>query len=219
IITIEDPVEYHLPWIRQSQVNPKAGVTFASGLRSILRQDPDVIMVGEIRDVETAQTAIQAALTGHMVFSTLHTNDAVGALTRLTDMGIEPFLITSSTVGILAQRLVRVICEKCKEPFQPPKKLLDLLGLEGRGDQTFFRGRGCSFCKQTGYRGRIGIFELLLIDETIRELVLARASASELKKEALKQGMRDLRSNGLQKAVKGLTTLEEVMRAVRVDVG
>ncbi len=219
IITIEDPVEYHLPWIRQSQVNPKAGVTFAAGLRSILRQDPDIIMVGEIRDAETAQTAIQAALTGHLVFSTLHTNDAVGALTRLMDMGVEPFLIASSTVGVLAQRLVRVICEKCKEPFHPPGKFLDFLPLTEKGARTFFRGRGCAFCKETGYRGRIGIFELLVLNEPIRELVLARAPASALKQEAVKQGMRDLWSDGLEKAMKGLTTLEEVLRAVRVEVG
>ena len=217
IVTIEDPVEYRLPLICQAQVNPKAGVTFASGLRSLLRQDPDIMMVGEIRDVETAQTAIHAALTGHLVLSTLHTNDAVGAITRLIDMGIEPFLITSSLAGVLAQRLVRTICERCKEPYQPGEKVARLLGLEGK-DPTFFRGRGCSFCKETGYRGRIGIFELLVMNEAIRELVLAKASAGELKRMAVRfGGMRDLKEDGLSKALKGLTSLEEVLRATQVE--
>lgn len=217
IVTIEDPVEYRLPLICQAQINPKAGVTFASGLRSLLRQDPDIMMVGEIRDTETAQTAIHAALTGHLVFSTLHTNDAVGAITRLIDMGIEPFLITSSLIGALAQRLCRTICERCKEPYQPSEKVARLLGLEGK-DLTFFRGRGCSFCKETGYRGRIGIFELLVMNEAIRELVLAKASSSELKRMAVRYGgMKDLKEDGLSKALKGLTSLEEVMRATQME--
>jgi len=218
IVTIEDPVEYHLKLIRQSQVNPKAGITFATGLRSILRQDPDIIMVGEIRDAETAQTAIQAALTGHLVFSTLHTNDAVTALTRLVDMGIEPFLISSSVAGVLAQRLVRTICEKCKEAYQPSQRMLSLLGLsQVQGGLNFYRGRGCQFCKNSGYRGRIGIFELMVINEAIREQVMNKGATGEIKREALRAGMKTLREDGLRKVLAGLTTVEEVLRATQVE--
>jgi len=217
IITIEDPVEYHLKMVRQSQVNPKAGLTFASGIRSILRQDPDIIMVGEIRDLETAQTAIHAALTGHLVLTTLHTNDAVGAIARLLDMGVEPFLITSSLVGVLAQRLVRSICPRCKEPHAVPPHLLNSLGL---GLQvTFYRGRGCHFCRDTGYRGRIGIFESLLMSDPQRELIMTRASAAELKRLALQEGMQELRTDGIRKAARGITSLEEVLRATQADAG
>lgn len=187
IITIEDPIEYHLGGIRQMQVNPKVGLKFATGLRSILRQDPDVIMVGEIRDLETAEIAVQAALTGHLVFSTLHTNDAPGAVTRLLDMGVEPFLISSSVIGILAQRLVRTICEECK-------------------------GKGCKVCLSTGFKGRTGIFELMLADEEIRKLTAAKASSDELRKAAVKAGMKTLRQDGEEKVKQGLTTKEEVMR-------
>jgi type IV pilus assembly protein PilB len=217
IITIEDPVEYHLKMVRQSQVNPKAGLTFASGIRSILRQDPDIIMVGEIRDLETAQTAIQAALTGHLVLTTLHTNDAVGAIARLLDMGVEPFLIASSLVGVVAQRLVRSICPRCKEPHAVPPHLLNSLGL---GLQvTFYRGRGCHFCRDTGYRGRVGIFEFLSMTDPQRELVTTRASAVELKRLALQEGMQELRTDGIRKAARGTTSLEEVLRATQADVG
>ena len=213
IITLEDPVEYQLEIIRQAQINPKAGLTFASGLRSILRQDPDVVMVGEIRDRETAEIAIQAAMTGHLVFSTLHTNDAPGALTRLTDMGIEPFLISSSVIGILAQRLVRKICPSCKESYKPSEKVLRDLGIEDiSGKTVFYKGKGCKNCKNSGYKGRVGIFELLITNEKIRELVLEKASADVIRKAAQEAGMKTLRQDGLRKALDGTTSIEEVMR-------
>jgi len=210
IITVEDPVEYELPLIRQTQVNPKAGISFAVGLRSILRQDPDIIMVGEIRDLETAEVAIQAALTGHLVFSTLHTNDAPSALTRLVDMGLEPFLISSSVSGILAQRLVRLICNNCKEKYSPPKAVLEDLGLAPNID--FYRGKGCDECKGTGYSGRIGIYELLVLDEDIRNLIDAKKSVDEIKKRCREKGMKVLREDGLEKMKQGLTSPEEVLR-------
>ncbi len=212
IITIEDPVEYQMPIIRQTQVNVKAGLTFATGLRNILRQDPDVILVGEIRDAETVTVAIEAALTGHLVFSTIHTNDAAGAITRLTDMQIEPFLISSSLLGVLAQRLVRMICEKCKETYTVDMEILKKLGV--KTEQTnFFRGRGCHDCKRTGYTKRIGLYELLIIDEDIRRLMLSRASNKEIKAAAIKKGMLSMRTDGLRKAEKGVTTIEEVLKA------
>lgn len=210
IITIEDPVEYEIPLIRQTQVNPKAGLTFANGLRSILRQDPDIIMVGEIRDKETAEIAIQASLTGHLVFSTLHTNDATSALTRLIDMGIEPFLIASSIIGILAQRLVRVICPSCKEAYTPADEVLKDLKLTQK--PSFYRGKGCMKCKNTGFIGRIGIFELLLMSEEIKNLVTAKASANEIKKKTISLGMRTLFDDGIQKVKGAITTIEEVLR-------
>ncbi|MBM3244261.1 MAG: type II secretion system protein GspE [Candidatus Omnitrophica bacterium] len=210
IITIEDPVEYEIPLIRQTQVNPKAGLTFANGLRSILRQDPDIIMVGEIRDKETAEIAIQASLTGHLVFSTLHTNDAPGALTRLIDMGIEPFLIASSITGILAQRLVRVICPKCKEKYTPSDEVMHDLGLKEKVE--LYRGKGCMHCKETGFSGRVGIFELLLMNEEIKNLVTAKASSGDIKKKALAQGMTTLYEDGMEKIKSGVTTAEEMLR-------
>jgi type IV pilus assembly protein PilB len=216
-ITIEDPVEYHLGRIRQSQVNPKAGLTFATGLRSILRQDPDVIMVGEIRDKETAEISVHAALTGHLVFSTLHTNDAAGALSRLMDMGIEPFLISSSMIGILAQRLVRIICEKCKEDYKPSEAILKGIGALGDKDKKFFKGKGCSACKDTGYKGRIGIFELLVINEQIRKLIVDKASSDIIKRAAVETGMKSLRDDGLDKVLKGITTPEEVIKATQEE--
>ena len=213
IITIEDPVEYELPLIRQTQVNAKAGITFANGLRSILRQDPDIVMVGEIRDKETAEIAIQASLTGHLVFSTLHTNDAASALTRLLDMGIEPFLISSSIIGILAQRLVRVICPKCKEKYTPSDvETQNLASLQSKQKIEFYRGKGCMKCKDTGFTGRIGIYELLLINDEIKNLVTAKASANEIKKKAVAQGMRVLFEDGIEKVRNGVTTVEEVLR-------
>ncbi len=216
IITIEDPVEYELPLIRQTQVNPKAGVTFAAGLRSILRQDPDVILVGEIRDKETAEVAIQAALTGHLVLSTLHTNDAPSALTRLIDMGIEPFLVSSSLIGILAQRLVRTICEKCKEEYIPSSAVLKELSIQEK--TKFYRGKGCSNCKNTGYVGRIGIFELLVMNEETRKMIEEKKSADQIKKKAVEnQGMKTLREDGLEKARKGITSIEEVLRVTEVE--
>jgi len=215
IITIEDPVEYELSLIRQTPVNPKAGITFANGLRNILRQDPDIIMVGEIRDKETAEIAMQASLTGHLVFSTLHTNDAPSGLTRLIDMGVEPFLVSSSLIGILAQRLVRLICPKCKEKYTPAADVLEGLGLSKQGD--YFHGRGCSFCKKTGYLGRIGIFELLVINEDIRKMVEAKSSADEIKKKAVSLGMKTLRQDGVVKVQQGLTTLDEVIRVAETE--
>ncbi len=215
IVTIEDPVEYELPLIRQTQVNPKAGITFATGLRGILRQDPDVIMVGEIRDKETADVAVQAALTGHLVLATLHTNDAPSALSRLTEMGIEPFLIAGSVVGIIAQRLVRLVCPKCKEAFPPDSETVKTLGLAP--EDRLHRGSGCGHCQETGYKGRMGIFEILVVNRRIRELVEARASADEIKKTAVESGMRTLREDGLVKVRRGLTTLEEVLRVSEVE--
>ncbi len=215
VITIEDPVEYHLGRVRQSQVNTKAGLTFASGLRSILRQDPDIIMVGEIRDKETAEISVQAALTGHLVFSTLHTNDAAGALSRLIDMGVEPFLISSSTIGILAQRLVRKICDKCKEEYSPSADILEGLGLGQK--KTFFKGKGCDACRNTGYRERIGIFELLIVNDQIRKLVVDKASSDIIKKIAIEAGMKTLRDDGLDKVLNGITTPEEVIKATQEE--
>ncbi|MBN2453474.1 MAG: Flp pilus assembly complex ATPase component TadA [Candidatus Omnitrophica bacterium] len=210
IITVEDPVEYELPLIRQTQVNPKAGLTFATALRNILRQDPNVIMIGEIRDQETAEIAIQASITGHLVFSTLHTNDAASSVTRLIDMGIEPFLITSSVIGVLAQRLVRVICPKCSEKHTPNEVILK--GIGAQPTDIFYKGKGCDACNGTGYKGRIGIYELLHMSEKINKLVLARASSDEIKKVAIQEGMRTLRDDGLDKMRRKITTAEEVMR-------
>jgi type IV pilus assembly protein PilB len=215
IITIEDPVEYELPLIRQTQVNPKAGLTFVNGLRSILRQDPDVIMVGEIRDKETADIAIQASLTGHLVFSTLHTNDAPSALTRLIDMDVEPFLIASTIIGIAAQRLIRVICPKCKEKYTPTKELLKELNL--KEDLIFYQGKGCSTCKETGFAGRAGVFELLVIDNDIKKMIVAHASVHEIRKKALAKGMASLFADGMAKAKAGITTVEEVLRVTKAE--
>ncbi|MEO0108439.1 MAG: GspE/PulE family protein [candidate division WOR-3 bacterium] len=213
IITVEDPVEYRLPGVRQAQVNPKSGMTFAAALRSILRQDPDVVMVGEIRDSETASIAVQAALTGHLVLSTLHTNDAAGALTRLIDMGVEPFLVASSVLAVLAQRLVRRVCSECSTRFHPPAPLLESLGLPP--ETSLSRGQGCRRCQASGYRGRLALGELLVVDDGIRHLVMQRAAASEIAHRAAEQGMQSLRQDGLAKAKSGLTTLEEVTRVTR----
>ncbi len=217
ILTIEDPIEYQIPLIRQTQINPKAGLTFATGLRSILRQDPDVIMVGEIRDMETADIATQSALTGHLVLSTLHTNDSSGALTRLIDMGTEPFLVSSSVIGVIAQRLVRVICKKCKVEYTPSDQVLKDLKLDTEKGTKFYRGKGCDNCKGTGYAGRKGIFEVLVIDEEIRKLIVGKASSSVIKQTALASGMTTLMTDGLNKAKSGLTTLEEVVRLTRLE--
>ncbi len=195
LVTIEDPVEYQMMGVNQVQVNPKAGVTFASGLRSILRQDPDIIMVGEIRDRETAEIAIHAALTGHLVFATLHTNDAAGAATRLIDMGIEPFLIASSAIGILAQRLARKICDRCKKPYTATPDLLKSLGM-ANGSVTFYRGEGCPACKKTGYQGRVGLYELMDMNEAVRALIISKASSSAIKAAAAQAGFKTLRQAG-----------------------
>jgi type IV pilus assembly protein PilB len=224
IITIEDPVEYRLALIRQTQVNLKAGITFATGLRSILRQDPDVIMVGEIRDLETSEVAIQAALTGHLVLSTLHTNDAPEAITRLMDIGVEPYLISSSVIGVLAQRLIRTICPNCKEPYPVESKVLAELGenfLKSKEPITLYRGKGCNNCKQSGYWGRMGIFELFFVNERIKQLISEKAPTSIIRQTAKETiGMISLREDGLNKVLKGMTTLEEVDRvAYKMDLG
>ncbi|MEE9514442.1 MAG: ATPase, T2SS/T4P/T4SS family, partial [Candidatus Brocadiales bacterium] len=213
IITVEDPVEYELPIIRQSQVNPKAGLTFAVGLRSILRQDPDVIFVGEIRDGETAEMAVRAALTGHLVFSTLHTNDAVGAIPRLMDMGVEPFLLASSLIAAIAQRLVRTICKRCKEEITVDPSLVDLLGDEEvtRG-MKFYHGRGCAHCRGTGYRGRIAVIEMLSVTPTISDLIIKRADSNTIKAAAVKEGLKTLKEDGIEKIAQGITTIEEVLK-------
>lgn len=218
IVTIEDPVEYQLANINQGQINPKAGFTFAGGLRSILRQDPDVIMVGEIRDYDTAEVAIRAALTGHLVFSTLHTNDSAGAMTRLIDMSVEPFLVASSLIGVMAQRLIRTICENCKEEFLPAAAVIKRSKLLYQAGKTqVFRGKGCEKCNQTGYRGRTTITELLMPTERIKELVVEKAATSVIKNESMKQGMRTLRQDGLAKVLRGITTLSEVIRVSADD--
>ncbi len=214
IITIEDPVEYQIKGISQIQVNPKVGLTFATGLRSILRQDPDVIMVGEIRDPETAEVSVQAALTGHLVLSTLHTNDAPSAITRLKDMGIEPFLIASTLEGVIAQRLVRKICENCKEEYEPTEEELRELGLKGR-NYRFYRGRGCDECLGTGYRGRIGIFEVLELDEELKKLINITQDANEIRKKAKEKGFKTLIEDGIDKILKGITTSSEVLSVIR----
>jgi type IV pilus assembly protein PilB len=216
IITIEDPVEYRLAFIRQTQINPKAGINFATGLRSILRQDPDIIMIGEIRDLETSEIAMQAALTGHLVLSTLHTNDAPEAISRLVDIGVEPYLISSTVIGVLAQRLIRTICPDCKTPYQVDSNVLKDLGEEVakiKNPLPLYRGKGCKHCKQSGYWGRSGIYELLLVNDEIKKLISERASTQVIRDVAKKTaGLVPLRVDGLRKALKGITTLDEVDR-------
>jgi len=215
IITIEDPVEYKLSGYSQIEVKPKVGLTFANALRSVLRQDPDVIMVGEMRDTETAQIAIQSALTGHLVFSTVHTNNAPATITRLIDMGIEPFLVSSSIIGVLAQRLVRRICSDCRKSYQPHPEQLRELGIKDVSfrilDRRFFRGDGCDNCRQTGYRGRIGIHELLVMSEGVKNTILESSDSDSIKKQGLKEKMITLRRDGVNKILHGLTTAEEIL--------
>jgi len=219
IITIEDPVEYQLEGVNQIHVRPASGLTFASGLRHMVRQDPDIIMVGEIRDHETAEIAIHAALTGHLVFSTLHTNDAAGAVARLLEMGVEPFLAASSLIGVLAQRLVRVICPQCKTTTTVPAETLATLNVpaDEAATATLYRGAGCDNCGGTGYQGRRGIFELLTVTSGVRDLIALRATASQLKQKAMGEGMRTLAVSGRDKALAGLTTVEEVLRVAVAD--
>jgi type IV pilus assembly protein PilB len=217
IVTVEDPVEYQMDGINQVQVNVKAEMTFANGLRSILRQDPNIVLIGEIRDGETAQIAIEAALTGHLVLSTLHTNDAPSVATRLIDMGIEPFLIASSLIGATAQRLARKICPDCKQPYVPPASALEGLGLSTRGkleDVTFYKGVGCAKCGGSGYKGRTGIHEMMKVDDELRRLILHKASARDVSQAARSHGMRTLLEDALVKAREGIITLEEVLRVV-----
>jgi general secretion pathway protein E len=220
IITVEDPVEYQMKGISQIQVNPKINLTFASGLRSILRHDPDVILVGEIRDLETAEIAIQASLTGHLVFSTLHTNDAPSAVTRLVDMGVEPFLVSSSVLAIMAQRLVRRICPACRESYMPTDEELERLGVtrEQVAGRPFARGVGCQACVNTGYQGREGIYEILLLDDEIRSLILKNTDSNTIRKAAVAKGMRLLREDGARKVLEGITTSAEVLRVTQVDI-
>jgi type II secretion system protein E len=215
IITIEEPVEYLMAGINQIQVRPKIGLTFASGLRHIVRQDPDVIMVGEIRDLETAGIAVHAALTGHLLFSTLHTNDAAGALARLMDMGVENYLVSSTLLCVIAQRLVRIICQTCKEKYVLSNDLSNKVAL---GMNEGWRGRGCESCSGTGYRGRIGIFEVLQISDQIRELIMKRATIKAIKDMAVSLGMRTLREDGIEKVKKGITTIDEVLRVTQVEL-
>lgn len=219
IITIEDPIEYRLAGVRQTQVNPKVNLTFATGLRSILRQDPNVIMVGEIRDFETAEIAVEAALTGHLVFSTLHTNDAPGAISRLVDMKIEPYLIASSLLCVLAQRLVRTICKDCREEEIPSPAAQKEIGLDPAqsSKMKFYRGRGCSKCMNTGYKGRIGIFELLVVDDELRNLITAKAPIVEIRNKACSGGMVLLREAGIEKIREGLTSVEEILRVTQEE--
>lgn len=214
IVTIEDPVEYNIEGINQMQVNPKRGLTFANGLRAIVRQDPDIIMVGEIRDFETAEIAIRSALTGHLVFSTLHTNNASGAITRLLDMGVDPYLISSSLTCVLAQRLVRINCPKCKEPYEPDVEMLRMSGYILPEGALVYRGIGCEYCHNQGYKGRSGIFELLTITDPIRDLILTRPSANQVHQLA---GIKNLREYGWQKVLDGTTTVEEVVRVTQED--
>lgn len=217
IITVEDPIEYRIPGIGQVQVNPKIDLTFASGLRSIVRQDPDVILIGEIRDFETAEIAIQSALTGHLVFSTVHTNDAASTITRLRDMGVESFLIASSVNAILAQRLVRIICPHCKESYSAEFVELERIGLtpESLGDKKIYRGQGCEECYHTGYQGRCGIHEFLIVDDAVKSMILKTSDSSELKRYAQSQGMKTLVQDGAQKVLAGITTIEEVYRVAQ----
>ena len=217
IITVEDPVEYQLKGVNQIPVRPKIGLSFASGLRHIVRQDPDVIMVGEIRDLETAEIAIQAALTGHLVFSTLHTNDAPGAVTRLQDMGCEPYLVSSVLNGVLAQRLVRRICLACRAPDHPEPADLLAIGVTDASDVQLFRGKGCDECRGTGYRGRIGIYELFRLTEEGRSLIVRKVPAGELRRHAVEQGMVMLRADGWARACAGMTTVEEILRVTQED--
>jgi len=214
IMTLEDPVEYELPMIRQSQINPRSGFTFATGLRAILRHDPDVILVGEMRDLETVEISIRSALTGHLVFSTLHTNDAVGAIPRLTEMGVEPYLIAASLLAVLAQRLVRVICSNCKVEATPEQAGLERLGEAAKAVPTAFVGKGCTLCNSTGYRGRTGMFEFLEITPGIVDLITSRAGPEVIRRQALKDGMETMFQDGLRKVAAGVTTVDDLLRVI-----
>jgi general secretion pathway protein E len=217
IITIDDPVEIQLPGVGQIEVNPKIGLSFANALRSVLRQDPNVILVGEIRDLETAEIAIQASLTGHLVFSTLHTNDAPSAITRMVDMGVEAYLVASSLVAVLAQRLVRVLCLECRETYTPTAEALAEIGIRTDHATSVFRAVGCGQCHHTGYRGRIGIFELMLVDDAVRGLVTQSIDAKTIKRTAIQRGMHTLRADGARKVLDGVTSIEEVLRATEEE--
>ena len=215
IITLEDPVEYTIEGVSQTQVNPKAGLTFDAGLRAILRQDPDIIMVGEIRDKETATIAVHSALTGHIVLSTLHTNDAAGAVTRLVEMGIEPFLVSSAISCVIGQRLLRKVCAECKEPYNPTPAMIQNLNIPE--DAVLYRGKGCPFCRYTGYKGRTGVFEVLAMDEAIRELVIDKASSDVIRRTAVESGMSLMHDDAIKKVLLGITTLEEALDVTRIE--
>ncbi|CAM3438402.1 type II secretion system ATPase GspE [Parendozoicomonas haliclonae] len=216
ILTVEDPIEYDLEGIGQTQVNPRVDMTFARGLRAILRQDPDVVMVGEIRDLETAEIAVQASLTGHLVLSTLHTNTAIGAVTRLRDMGVEAFLLSSSLLGVLAQRLVRTLCEECRQPHQPDEAEQRLLGINPEDSTLIWQAAGCPHCNHTGYRGRTGIHELFLVSDTLRTMIHNGASEQEIE-SLVRQSMPSIQQDGFSKVLAGITTMEEVLRVTRED--
>ena len=218
-MTIEDPIEYQLEGINQIQVNHKVGLTFAACLRSILRHDPDVVLVGEIRDFETAENAVQASLTGHMVFSTLHTNDAAGSFMRLADMGVEPFLISSTLEGIMAQRLVRTLCKHCREAYMPSEEEVpaDFPLEDYTAGQPIYRAKGCRQCRGTGYSGRLGIYELLVTNDEIKVLASERRGTNEIRKAAIASGMRTLRQDGWLKVARGLTSIEEVLRVTKAE--
>jgi len=218
ILTVEDPVEYQMPGINQIQVKPQIDLTFANALRSIVRQDPDVIMIGEIRDLETAQIAVQSALTGHLVLSTVHTNDAPSTVNRLLDMGVEDYLLTSTVIGILAQRLVRTLCPQCKEPYTALPELVEQMSLRKfsrERDITLWHARGCTHCSNTGYMGRVSIMEMLPMTDSLRSLVMKHATATDLRAEAVRGGMLTMYEDGVRKALKGVTTFEEVLRVTR----
>jgi general secretion pathway protein E len=219
VMTIEDPIEYHLPGISQIEVNNKKGLTFATGLRSIVRQDPDIVFVGEIRDLDTAAIAIQAALTGHLVFSTLHTNDAPGAITRLLDLGVEPYLVSSSVIGVIAQRLVRLLCKHCKVEYEPTDRELAGIGLTMKDlpNGKIMKGKGCPYCLNSGYQDRTAIFEIFTVDDVVREQTMRRVGSTFIKSDAIKRGMRTLRMDGARKVVAGKTTPEEVLRVTQMD--
>jgi general secretion pathway protein E len=223
ILTVEDPVEYQLKGINQMPLNPKIGLTFASGLRAFLRQDPDIIMVGEIRDKETAQIAIEASLTGHLVFSTVHTNDSAGAVTRLVEMGVEPFLVSSSLMAVMAQRLIRKVCKECRELYKPSEEEIAKLGMSmdrfrALGGDMVYRAKGCPACNRVGYRGRSGIYELLVLDDDIRQLVLKNVDSGTVKKKAMEKGMLALLDDGALKIAQGETTIAEVLSVTQEDL-
>ena len=219
IVTVEDPVEYRLNGITQVQVKPEINMTFASSLRSILRQDPDIVLIGEIRDLETAEIAVSAALTGHLVLSTLHTNDAAGAVSRLVNLGMAPFQVSSALLGVMAQRLARTICPKCKKPYKPTKQELAAIfgdGADKHRDAKLYKGKGCESCRGTGYRGRGGLFEIFEMDSALRNMVVEGVSDDQLKACALAQGMKTLRMKGIERILEGSTTLEEITRVVNM---
>ena len=212
ISTVEDPIEYHLAAATQVQVFDKIGMTFSAALRALLRQDPDVVMLGEIRDPETANIAVQASLTGHLVLSTLHTNDAPSSITRLINIGVEPYLISAAVNAILAQRLVRKICQQCREEFTPSAEMREFLTLQGFQSEKMFKGKGCDRCRKTGYSGRLGIYELLVMDDSLRDMVTANPDVNHLRKLCRERGLVTLREDGFQKVIKGLTTVDEILR-------